>query len=158
MPICGSWIIPASRFAIQNDDHDQQSGGSSSRDMGDQGSVLVKDKDVAKHRAFEVKLFTRTDADWQIKMILSSYMFMDNGGAGFPDGLSDCSLYTGSQAATGCLGVPKDIAYVASACGYTMSQGKYTRPHRDLSIINAMRSWVGLGNTTASELGIAGCT
>lgn len=24
MPICGSWIIPASRFAIQNDDHDQQ--------------------------------------------------------------------------------------------------------------------------------------
>ncbi|KAI5786947.1 alpha amylase [Pyronema domesticum] len=158
MPICGSWIIPASRFAIQNDDHDQQSGGSSSRDMGDQGSVLVKDKDVAKHRAFEVKLFTRTDADWQIKMLLSSYMFMDNGGAGFPDGLSDCSLYTGSHAVTGCLGVPKDIAYVASACGYTMSQGKYTRPHRDLSIINAMRSWVGLGSTTASELGIAGCT
>lgn len=25
MPICGSWIIPPSRFAIQNDDHDQQS-------------------------------------------------------------------------------------------------------------------------------------
>jgi len=24
MPICGSWVIPASRFAIQNDDHDQQ--------------------------------------------------------------------------------------------------------------------------------------
>jgi alpha-amylase len=24
MPICGSWIIPPSRFAIQNDDHDQQ--------------------------------------------------------------------------------------------------------------------------------------
>lgn len=23
-PICGSWVIPASRFAIQNDDHDQQ--------------------------------------------------------------------------------------------------------------------------------------
>ena len=25
MPICGSWILPSSRFAIQNDDHDQQS-------------------------------------------------------------------------------------------------------------------------------------
>lgn len=24
MPICGSWVIPPSRFAIQNDDHDQQ--------------------------------------------------------------------------------------------------------------------------------------
>jgi len=26
--------------------------------MGDQGSVLIKEKDPAKHRAFEVKLFT----------------------------------------------------------------------------------------------------
>ncbi|TVY43059.1 hypothetical protein LSUB1_G002111 [Lachnellula subtilissima] len=49
MPICGNWVIPASRFAIQNDDHDQQSPGSSSRDMQDKGSVLIKDKDPAKH-------------------------------------------------------------------------------------------------------------
>jgi alpha-amylase len=25
MPVCGKWILPPSRFAIQNDDHDQQS-------------------------------------------------------------------------------------------------------------------------------------
>ena len=25
MPICRRWVIPASRFAVQNDDHDQQS-------------------------------------------------------------------------------------------------------------------------------------
>ncbi|CAE6455070.1 unnamed protein product [Rhizoctonia solani] len=37
-PICGSWILPASRFVIQNDDHDQQNDGSSSRDMGDKAS------------------------------------------------------------------------------------------------------------------------
>jgi alpha-amylase len=41
MPICGSWILPPTRFVIQNDDHDQQTSGSSSRDMGDQGSVLI---------------------------------------------------------------------------------------------------------------------
>lgn len=126
--------------------------------MGSTGSVLIKDKDVPKHRAFEVQLFTRTDADWWIKLVLSSYEFMDAGGAGFPDGLSDCSLFTGSSPVSDCLGVPKDTAYVASACGYTMAQGKYTRVHRDLSIINAMRGWVGLGATTASALGIAGCT
>ncbi|KAH8144873.1 uncharacterized protein LAJ45_11143 [Morchella importuna] len=153
MPICGSWIIPASRFAIQNDDHDQQNAGSSSRDMQDKGSVLIKDKDAAKHRAFEVQLFSRTDADWQIKLVLSSYMFMDNGAAGFPDGLSDCSLYTGSQSTSGCLGVPKDTAYVANACSYTLTAGKYTRVHRDIAIINAMRAWVGLGSTTAAALG-----
>ncbi|KAF8462963.1 glycoside hydrolase superfamily [Kalaharituber pfeilii] len=157
-PACGSWIIPASRFAIQNDDHDQQNPGSTSRDMQDKGSVLIRDKDVAKHRGFEVQLFTRTDADWHIKLVLSSYMFMGNGASGFPDGLSDCSLYTGTQSVAGCLGVPKDQAYVSEACGYSMSEGKYTRVHRDMSIINAMRSWVGLGSTTASALGISGCS
>lgn len=158
-PICGSWVIPSTRFAIQNDDHDQQSPGSSSRDMGDQGSVLIKDQDVAKHRSFEVKLFSRADGDWQIKLILSSYMWGANGANGYPDGLSDCALYTGTaQAASGCLGLALDPAYVQGVCAYTMVAGRYTRPHRDLSIVNAMRSWVGLAATTASALGIPGCS
>ena len=53
MPICGYWVIPAERFAIQNDCHDDQNPGSSSRDMQDKGSVLIKDKDVPRHRGFE---------------------------------------------------------------------------------------------------------
>jgi alpha-amylase len=125
--------------------------------MQDKGSVLIKDKDPAKHRAFEVQLFSRTDADWWIKLVLSSYEFMNAGGSGFPDGLSDCSLYTGNQGASGCLGVPKDTAFVEKSCGYTMAEGKYTRVHRNLSIINAMRAWVGLAATTADALGIPGC-
>ncbi len=114
-PACGSWIIPASRFVIQNDDHDQQNPGSSSRDMADKGSVLIKDKDIAKHRKFEVQLFTRTDADWKIKNVLSSYMFSAEGGNGFPDGLSDCKLRTGDQPAGACLGIGYDKAFVANA-------------------------------------------
>ncbi|CUS09947.1 unnamed protein product [Tuber aestivum] len=157
MPICGRWVIPASRFAIQNDDHDQQSPGSPTRDMSDRGSVLIKDKDAAKHRRFEVRLFSRTDANWRIKLVLSSYSFMGNGASGFPDGLSDCSLYTGNQPISACLGVPRDTAYVADACSYTISPGKYTRVHRDMPIINAMRAWVGLASTTAAVLGISGC-
>ncbi|RPA85447.1 glycoside hydrolase [Ascobolus immersus RN42] len=156
-PACGRWIIPASRFVIQNDDHDQQNPGSSSRDMQDKGSVLIKDKNIAAHRSFEKQLFTRTDADWHIKMILSSYMYAANGGNGFPDGLSDCSLYTGSINKAGCLGVPKDVAFQEKACAYNLTPGQYTRVHRDVEIINAMRSWVGLGSTSASALGISGC-
>jgi len=53
--------------------------------------------------------------------------------------------------------MPKDTAYVADACSYTISPGKYTRVHRDLPIINAMRAWVGLGSTNATALGIPGC-
>lgn len=81
-PICGEWILPASRFAIQNDDHDQQNDGSSSRDMQDKGSVLVKSKDVFAHRNFELLLFDRSDSDWNIKLLLSSYSFMSNGAQG----------------------------------------------------------------------------
>jgi len=128
--------------------------------MGDRGSVLVKDKDIARHRRFETLLFSRTDADWKIKLVLSSYVFGDNGASGFPDGLSDCATqYTGTQPLSSCRGLAKDTAYVAAACGYTsLAAGKYTRVHRDLAIVNAMRAWVGLGRTTAATLGISGCS
>jgi len=126
--------------------------------MGNSGSVLIKDKDVPKHRAFEVQPFTRTDADWQIRLVLSSYLYMDNGASGFPDGLSDCALYTGSQPKGACMGVPYNQAFQAAACGYNMVAGQYTRVHRDLSIVNAMRGWVGLGATSAASLGISGCS
>lgn len=64
--------------------------------MGDKGSVLVMQKDVNKHRNFEVQLFTRRDANWQIKLVLSSYTFMNNGAMGIPDGKSDCKACVGT--------------------------------------------------------------
>ncbi|KAJ7645175.1 glycoside hydrolase superfamily [Mycena polygramma] len=164
-PICGTWILPPARFVIQNDDHDQQSPGSSSRDMQSSGSVLIKDKNVATHRAFEVRLFTRTDfpnAGPLVRNVLSSYSFMDNGAAGFPDGLSDCAGYTGTAT---CISMAKAPAFDGNACGYSVvvngawKQGAYTRVHRDLAIVNAMRGWMGLGNVTAIAAGLpAGCT
>lgn len=95
MPICGYWVVDAQRFAIQNDCHDDQNPGSSSRDMGDKGSVLVREKDINKHRQFEELLFNRNDADWDIRIVLSSYSFMNNGAMGPPDGKSDCSACIG---------------------------------------------------------------
>ncbi|KAG6856246.1 hypothetical protein H0H87_006105 [Tephrocybe sp. NHM501043] len=156
-PICGSWILPATRFVIQNDDHDQQNAGSSSRDMGDTGSILIKDKDVEKHRAFEVQLFTQTGFAANVRNILSSYSFMSNGAAGFPDGYSDCARFKSTGT---CVSMPLSVAYDANACGYSVIQngawteGVYTRVHRDLSIINAMRTWMGLATVTASQAGL----
>jgi alpha-amylase len=147
MPICGSWIIPASRFAIENDCHDDQNPGSSSRDMQDKGSVLIKDKDVPKHRAFEELLFTRTDADWKIRLVLSSYSFMNDGAAGVPDGKSDCAKCVGDQCSTCNKSMKYSKAHDPSVCGYTCEvdgawkEGVYTRVHRDYDIIQAMRGW-----------------
>ncbi|TYZ65335.1 hypothetical protein PybrP1_012659 [[Pythium] brassicae (nom. inval.)] len=160
MPICGSWILPASRFVVQNDDHDQQNPDSTSRDMGDKGSILIKAKDVNAHRGFETQLFTRTDADWKIKVVLSSYTWFTNGAAGFPDGLSDCVKGFDSSSGQVCdKSVPFEKAFRAGSCGYTVegfAGGKYTRVHRDLAIVNAMRGWVGLGSVSASQVGISG--
>jgi len=47
--------------------------------------------------------------------------------------------------------MPFSKAYDADACGYTCEvggqwkEGVYTRVHRDIEIINAMRGWMGLG-------------
>ena len=183
-PVCGYWPLPPTRFAIQNDCADDQNPGSSSRDMGDKGSVLLKDKNVALHRSFEQQLFTRNDGNWSTRIVLSSYTFMANGAQGIPDGLSDCSRCTGSQC-TGCKSVPFTPAHDPSACGYTVGNAtsawaegvyvlphyhhaqrpffaltrrcwsRYTRVHRDRSIIMAMRQWLGLPtNVTNAQIGL----
>lgn len=160
-PICGYWETPAERLAIENDCHDDQNPGSSSRDMQDKGSVLVREKDVSKHRGFEEQLFQRTDGDWAIKLVLSSYTFMDDGAMGIPDGKSDCSACKGDQCSSCTLSMAYSKAFDADACGYTCEvdgqwqQGVYTRVHRDYDIIQAMRDWQGLPKVTdAGDLGL----
>lgn len=160
-PICGDWVIPAARLAVENECHDDQNPGSSSRDMGDKGSVLIKDRDTNKHRSFEVQLFERTDGDWKIKLVLSSYSFMNNGAAGFPDGKSDCANCKGDQCDSCNKSMKFSQAYDADACGYTCEvdgswvEGVYTRVHRDADIINAMRGWQGLSQANSmAEIGL----
>lgn len=157
MPICGYWIIPSTRFAIENDCHDDQNPGSSSRDMQDKGSVLIKEKNVPKHRGFEQLLFNRTDADWQIKLVLSSYTFMNNGAAGIPDGKSDCDNCVGEHCADCSKSMKFSKAHDPNVCGYTCEvdgqwkEGVFTRVHRDMAIIEAMRNWQGLPQVSNPE-------
>ena len=158
-PICGYWEITPKRHAIGLDCHDDQNPGSSSRDMGDKGSVYIKERNIDKHRNFNIEMFTRTDADWKIKLLLSSYSFMNNGAGGFPDGKSDCSACTGEQCKNNCnKSVPYQKAYNPSSTGYdtgdsgNWKEGTYTRVHRDQATINAMRRWMGLGELSEEQL------
>lgn len=142
------------RVVIQNDDHDQQSPGSSSRDMGPFGCVLIKNCDESTHRGFEVKLFTNPNGarnnneDFPIRMVLSSFYWGEGTIKGIPDGLSDCSLC--QMSCETCRGIPYQKAHDPSSTGYDKGAGKYTRVHRDGSIVNAMRAWVGLGAYTSN--------
>ena len=118
--------------------------------MGDKGSVLIKDKNVDLHRGFEKQLFERTDGNWQIKTVLSSYSFMNDGAAGFPDGLSDCDNCVGTNCDSCTKSMKAQTAFDDSSCGYdcvkdgAWQEGVYTRVHRDQEIINSMRQWMGL--------------
>ncbi len=159
-PICGNWDqVSPQRHAIGLDCHDDQNPGSSSRDMGDKGSVYIKEKNADRHRNFNIEMFTRGDADWKIKLLMTSYSFMNNGAAGFPDGKSDCSRCTGVQCKNYCSkSVPYQQAYDPSSKGYdtgsggNWKEGSYTRVHRDIQIVNAMRKWMGLNSLNENEL------
>lgn len=154
-PNYGFCTISATRNAIQNDDADQQTSGSTSRDMGDQGCVLIEGCTASNHRNFEVKLFQNpngaqnNDNDYPVRMVLSSYYWQGQA-SGVPDGLSDCSKCTINCAS--CRSTTTWPAYKSDSCGYDST---YTRPHRDLSIVNAMRGWMHLPAVTSADLGLS---
>lgn len=137
------------RMVIQNDDHDQQNPGSSSRDMNNDGCVLIKGCEEATHRGFEVKLFENPNGvrdnndDYPIRTVLSSYYWGAKEVQGVPDGLSDCKHCTVS--CDTCKGMAYVKAHDPSSTGYDKGDGMYTRVHRDPEIVNAMRAWMGLG-------------
>jgi alpha-amylase len=151
--------ISKKRVVIQNDDHDQQNPGSSSRDMAQFGCVLVKDCPADTHRDFEVKLFdgpfgvSNNAEDWPIRFVLSSYYFTNGNADGIPDGKSDCSLCEVTCAS--CKSVPYKPAFEQGTCAY--KGNGYTRVHRDIKIINAMRRWIGLGPVSGADIGLPGC-
>jgi len=151
---CG--MLPMNRKAIQNDDSDQQQPGSTSRDMGSDGTILVVDRDIPSHRNFEVILFTNpfgssdNNDDYPIRMLLSSYYFdLSLQTYGVPDGKSDCSLCL--EFCSSCVGtMPYTPAYSATATGY--DGPVFTHTHRDQTIINAMRSWMQLPSVNVSDI------
>jgi alpha-amylase len=110
----------------------------------------VKDRDIEKHRQFEIELFRQTGFPAPIRLILSSYTFMDSGAQGFPDGKSDCSQFYGPDYLKQyCKSVPYQPAYDPTSEGYSVMdeqgqwmQGVYTRVHRDQQIISAMQNWL----------------
>lgn len=142
------------RQVIQNDDHDQQNPGSSSRDMQGAGCVLIKGCSESDHRGYEVKLFTNppgsrnNNDDYPIRTVLSSFYWGEGEVQGMPDGKSDCSGCT--VHCETCKSMPYQKARDPSSKGYDKGAGQYTRVHRDNTIVNAMRTWMGLGEISAA--------
>ena len=121
--------------------------------------VYVKERNAERHRYFLVQMFTRTDANWKIKLVLSSYSFIGNA-YGYPDGKSDCSRCNpNTQCSQNCRrSVPYQKAYNPNSQGYdagssgNWKENTYTRTHRDREVVNAMRQWMGLSSLSSDQL------
>jgi len=153
---CGQ--LSMQRKVIENDDADQQTQGSSSRDMQDYGTVLVIAKNIPLHQHFEEKLFTSprgasdNDNDYPIRLVLSSYWLPQNpNGYGMPDGNSMCSgCRVNCDSCDPARSMNFTAGYQQGAVAYSTS-GRYTRTHRYIGTINAMRAWMHLQPMSEQE-------
>ncbi len=102
------------------------------------------------HRNFEIELFKTVNGDdWPIRVVFSSY-YHTHGEYGIPDGKSKCDDDARCTEA-----VPLIEAFKQGECAYE-GEG-YTKVHRDIQIIEAMRNWMGLEKKSANDLDLPNC-
>jgi alpha-amylase len=83
-PICDStWKILPERFVLSLANHNNQNPGAE--------DIYIVHHNLNEHKNRNIQLLSDNSESWKIKLIFSSYSIMENGGAGFPDGKSDCS-------------------------------------------------------------------
>ena len=111
-------------------------------------------KNITIHRLNIINHLKSSSYPWKLKTILSAYSPIDSS-VGIPDGISDCEK---SKIKNCKKSVPYSKAYAPLSKGYdtgdieNWKEGKYTRVHRDLNIVNAMREWMGLNYINEEEL------
>lgn len=63
--------------------------------MGYKDSFYIKEKNIDKHRKFNIEMHKRNGAGWKIKLLIILYSFMNNGGKWYPNDKSVCSACIG---------------------------------------------------------------
>ena len=152
-PICnGNWEISQNRYVIYYENQNIQNVD------GDFSYAYIHTKDIEAHRNEYVNYMRETEIDYKIKIIFSSYS-LKNGANGFPDGKSDCSKCKTKNCSNSCTkSMPYQKAYQPLSTGYdtgnsiNWKEGDYTRVHRDLDIVNAMREWMGMDALSEKNL------
>ena len=152
-PICNeTWEINQNRYVIYYENQNIQNVD------GEFPYSYIHTKDVEAHRNDYVNYMKETEIDYKIKIIFSSYSLI-NRANGFPDGKSDCSKCKTQDCINYCTkSVPYQKAYEPLSTGYDTGnsynwiEGGYTRVHRDLDIVNAMRDWMGMDALSKKNL------
>ena len=147
-PDCNSgWsIIAKERYIMSLENQNIQNGGTN--------NIYFRDKDKGGHIDLYRNMFNDNDIGNKIRIVFSSYSLINNAN-GFPDGYSDCNNAT----VTCSNSVPYVKAYSPLSKGYDTGNdslswvpGNYTRIHRNIDIVNAMRNWLGLSTLNEEDL------
>ena len=150
-PICDDqWMIAEKRHVISLEYSDDIN-------MGNTYITYIRDRNIEEHRSKTISMFSN-DYNWEIIFIFSTFSLYKNI-AGIPDGKSDCSFCETEKCHSDCTkNVPYRKAYNPLSTGYDTGdlnnwiEGEYTRIHRDILIVNAMRDWLGKPQLTEEQL------
>ena len=149
------WEINETRFSLSFENQDMQ--------YNDENNIRYQISDMKTHYDRYSSMFGEKYKS-QIRKVFSSYSLPENGGNGFPDGLSDCThmpyCVKQTTGAVGCQctkNVPKKKAFLRNSTGYDTGDNNnwkyndYTRVHRRREIVNSMRKWMGLPEFSEEE-------
>ena len=153
MPNCNEiWKINQNRYVIYYENQNIQKVDAAF------SYSYIYTKDIEAHRNEYINYMKETEIDYKIKVVFSSYSLI-HGANGFPDGKSDCSKCKTQDCENSCTkSVPYQKAYEPLSTGYDTGnssnwiEGGYTRVHRDLDIVNAMREWMGMDPLSENDL------
>ena len=111
-------------------------------------NIYIKDKNIEKHRNITIeRMFKNPKYDWPIRYIFTSFSLYD-GMNGIPDGKSSKAFCETDFCKENIVDIPYRKAYNPLSTGYDCGnesnwvEGEYSRIHRDIFIVNAMRNWM----------------
>jgi len=143
--ICNNinWIKPE-RYVIFLENHNNHEYN--------ENNINIKLGNINSHKNSYAEMLDKNDNNIKIKIIFSSYSLTSKG-AGFPDGKSDCtSIGCDYPVKYSKAYDPLSIGYDTGMASNNFKEGNYSRIHRNLEIVNAMRKWLGLNELNDEEL------
>eukprot|EP01017_Pseudomicrothorax_dubius_P028174 TRINITY_DN332_c0_g1_i1.p1 TRINITY_DN332_c0_g1~~TRINITY_DN332_c0_g1_i1.p1 ORF type:complete len:653 (+),score=103.06 TRINITY_DN332_c0_g1_i1:121-2079(+) len=138
--------ITGKRLTIGLDTHDHQFS------YGGDIPIIGKDKNICRWRSTMEELLKTSAFDTDIKLVMSGFWSIDDC-RGPPDGLSDCAMCATDVCKRNCKkSVPKVEAAREGACPYENPNSfGWTRTHRDILLVKAMREWLGMSTDITEE-------
>ena len=127
----------------------------------DDYNIYIKHKNVKQHKDILINnLFLKPRFNWAIRFVFTSFSI--DSVNGIPDGKSEKSFCESDSCRLYTVDLPFKRAFNPYSKGYDCGDGEnnwifgeYSRIHRDIDVINAMREWMfytGAENVTDEEL------